>query len=693
MKSAVSVSGRAQAAGEFRERAPVRVLWKSGSGWFLKVMVSLAWVASNGCAAQSPAIVRTHSLSEAACAFELTADVRRDPMLQSQLEALDERIAVPLGIPPTDRAFGVVDLAGPRVAMIRPDEMFYGASLPKIVIVWAFLVDHPEAVAHPPGEVEHDLEAIIKRSDNELAAKYSQIVGLDRLQSLLESPEYRFYDREHGGGLWCGKHYGLDQPRRGDPLRNLSHAATVRQTLRYYLLLEQDRLGSPLVCRRLREIFGAPWAEFHDDYFVAGLRGMNLNMIRKNGLWEDWHLDSARIELPDRPILLAGMVHHPRGPDYLSKMARAVVCLLQGAHSVDAALAESSGTKDQSLRHVSIVHDAAFHFAAPADWRDTGGFPMLLATSQPPSYESAPVDFPIKFNQLTCSWNIDVPAGTGFRVALRVGRRFDGFWSPWLVVGEGGTARSPAKSVTSFDAGQIDVDYFRSAERYDRAAYRVFAVGEADAARAKSVRIRGMALCASDSTGLPDSWTPAATPPPSAPSSAWMRRLPVPFRSQKTERPDLAGRICSPTSLAMVLEYYGIHRTTQEVADACYDPVHQIYGNWPRNIQAAYELGVHSFLTQFTSWSEVEQHIAASRPIIASIRFERDEAIPNAPYARTDGHLIVLCGFDGAGGVYVNDPAVPEASRGMLTYQRRDLERVWFTNTGGIAYVLFPPGR
>jgi len=47
-----------------------------------------------------------------------------------------------------------------------------------------------------------------------------------------------------------GKHYGQGSERIGDPLGNNSHAATVRQLLRFFLLLEQGKLVS---CRGFQD--------------------------------------------------------------------------------------------------------------------------------------------------------------------------------------------------------------------------------------------------------------------------------------------------------------------------------------------------------------------------------------------------------------------------------------------------------
>ncbi len=648
-----------------------------------------------GCSSARPP-PREFRIPPEAQSLDLTPDTPLDPELQEALQRIDRLICRELGIAPSDRAFGIVDLGGPRVAMINADQMFYGASVPKIMIVFAYLLAHPDIAASPPPMVMRELQAVIKRSDNDLAAKYSQLVGLEPIQRLLLSPEYRFYDQTHGGGLWCGKHYGIDRPRTGDPLGDLSHAATVRQCLRFYLRLEQDRLGSPIVCRALREVFAAPWAEFHDDYFVAGLRGLGLKMLRKNGLYEDWHLDTARIELPDRPILLAGMIHHPRGPEYLSRMARSVVLWLRDAgepESACLAAAQPDPTPWRSYRHRTIRQEAAEDFGGEVERpgrRVESKVGLLLdgEAGRETVYESPPIFSDIKFNELLVSWNVRLPPESSFRVDIRVGRRFDGIWSPWLHLGSSGPLRPSENATTHCDQGRIDVDYFSSSERFDLLRYRLRCM--TTRAEPDPIAVRRVVLCVSDLTGLPDSWTPPdPSPAVSAPNQV-QRRLTVPFKGQATPRQELSGRLCSPASVSMVMAYHGIDRSTLEVAEACYDPVHDLYGNWPRNVQAAYTFGVPGYLTRFSGWAEVERCIAEGCPVIISIRFNEPGLIAAAPYATTDGHLIVVCGFDAEGNVEVNDPAAHDPGQGQLKYARPELERAWLGGSGGVAYVLLP---
>src|SRR5947207_11793485 len=139
-------------------------------------------------------------------------------------------------------AVGVMDLRNGRLAMIHPDRGEYAASVAKIGILLAYFELHPEAREHLDPQVRHELGLTIKASSNEMAAKYSRAMGLKAIQGVLNS--YGFYDREHGGGIWMGKHYGEGSERIGDPINDHSHAATVRQLLRFYLMLEQEKLVS-----------------------------------------------------------------------------------------------------------------------------------------------------------------------------------------------------------------------------------------------------------------------------------------------------------------------------------------------------------------------------------------------------------------------------------------------------------------
>lgn len=246
--------------------------------------------------------------------------------LQGQLEALDAKLRAQFDMTTGQTAVGVLDLQGLRLAMIHPDRIDYAASVAKVGILLAYFQLHPEAATQLEPQTRHELGLMAKLSSNEMAAKYSRQMGLRQIQGVLNS--YHFYDTNHGGGIWVGKHYGGGGERIGDPLSDNSHAATVRQLLRYFLLLEQGKLVSPAASKTLRAIFASPDLPHDPIKFVKGLAGRDVQIIRKWGTWENWFHDTAVITGPGRHYILVALTRHPKGDDYLVALAKAVDDLL-----------------------------------------------------------------------------------------------------------------------------------------------------------------------------------------------------------------------------------------------------------------------------------------------------------------------------------------------------------------------------
>jgi beta-lactamase class A len=153
-------------------------------------------------------------------------------------------------------------------------------------------------------------------------------MGLKQIQTILNREG--FYDEKHGGGIWVGKHYGKDKERYGDPVGDNSHAATVRQLLRYFLLLEQGKLVSPAASKTIKEIFASPDIPFDEIKFVKALKDrQGVTLYRKWGTWEDWHHDCAVVAGPGRHYILVAMTRHPEGDEYLVDLATNVDDLLK----------------------------------------------------------------------------------------------------------------------------------------------------------------------------------------------------------------------------------------------------------------------------------------------------------------------------------------------------------------------------
>jgi hypothetical protein len=163
-------------------------------------------------------------------------------------------------------------------------------------------------------------------------------------------------------------------------------------------------------------------------------------------------------------------------------------------------------------------------------------------------------------------------------------------------------------------------------------------------------------------------------------------RLSVPALSQMDADPALASRICSPTSVAMVLAYLGAGVSPERLAGEMFHPALDLYGVWPAAVCAAGRRGALGYLLRFPDWAAAAWCLDHGLPIIASVRYEAGE-LTGAAIAATTGHLIVLTGYDGDD-VLVNDPAAATAGTVPRRYRRRELENVWLSRAG-VGYVFF----
>jgi beta-lactamase class A len=284
--------------------------WVSGF-WLVGMLLCLA-----GCAKLAP------DMKQSFASYTLDYDTPVDAALQGELEALDARLRAKYGMSAEQTAVGVLDLQRLRLAMLRPDHEEYAASVPKIGILLAYFELHPEAATNLDAQTRHEFGLMIKVSSNEMAAKYSRALGLREIQRVLDSDG--FYDAKRGGGLWMGKHYGQGGERIGSPAADNSHAATARQLLRFYLLLEQEKLVSPAASRTMREIFASPDIRHDENKFVKGLAGREVQILRKSGTWENWLHDTAVVTGRGRHYIVVALTRHPKGDDYLVDLARAV---------------------------------------------------------------------------------------------------------------------------------------------------------------------------------------------------------------------------------------------------------------------------------------------------------------------------------------------------------------------------------
>jgi len=246
----------------------------------------------------------------------------------------------------------------------------------------------------------------------------------------------------------------------------------------------------------------------------------------------------------------------------------------------------------------------------------------------------------------------------------------DGDWSGWTASATIGAAEFPPL-LAAVPPLTCDVDVFRAAPAVHAVRLRV-RVQAAESGR----WLVGLSA-ADDATDLrPGTPTPA--------------RLDVPALSQIESDATLGPRICSPTSVAMVLGYWRRDAPPSALAAEMFHADLDIYGVWPAAIRAAAARGLAGYLLRFPDWATARWCLERGVPVIASVRYAAGE-LTGAAVAATPGHLLVLVGVEDDT-VLVNDPAAPTAATVRRRYRADEFGRVWLAR-GGVGYVLFDPAH
>lgn len=245
----------------------------------------------------------------------------RDPALQKGLKKTLRELGLSRAAARGQLAVALVDVTrpdNPRMAAVNAHEAMYAASLPKIAILLGAFQKAADGRLKLDGAAMEQLTAMIRTSSNEAATAMLERVGYEYLADIL-TRRYSLYDPALNGGLWVGKSYASQKAWRRDPLHNLSHAATVYETARYYYLLETGQLVSAQASARMKEILGDPGISHK---FVAGLANSRpgSRIFRKSGSWREWHSDSAIIERGGRRYIAVALARHPSASRWLSKL-------------------------------------------------------------------------------------------------------------------------------------------------------------------------------------------------------------------------------------------------------------------------------------------------------------------------------------------------------------------------------------
>ena len=311
------------------------------------------------------------------------------------------------------------------------------------------------------------------------------------------------------------------------------------------------------------------------------------------------------------------------------------------------------------------------------------------------------------FDRLVASWNADTPGDSSLRVEVQA-TTDAGEATDWYTLGmwaaDDHAVRRTSVAGQRDSLGRVDTD-------------TLYAVGSPFV----SYMLRVGLERASPDDGSPSlrmlgasvsnvSYAPGQ--PTSQPLGGDAIELAVPVYSQEVharEYPQWGGGgevWCSPTSTEMVVEFWGrgpspddlgwvdpsfADPSVDHAARATYDLAYHGTGNWPFNAAYAARFGLDAFVTQLRSLTEAEQFVRAGIPLVASIASRPGELDGFLFSGGTNGHLVVIAGFDGAGNPIVNDPAAWSDASVRRTYDRAQFERVWLRGSGGTVYVIYPP--
>jgi hypothetical protein len=260
---------------------------------------------------------------------------------------------------------------------------------------------------------------------------------------------------------------------------------------------------------------------------------------------------------------------------------------------------------------------------------------------------------------------------TAYDVRLELAARVDGAWTGWIGGAALGAHAFPA--LPPAPPLDVDIDVFRASRPVEAVRLRA--------------RVRGPAPLASARWMLSLSASQGSSAPP--PSIGRPVRLAVTPLSQMDSDPALARRICSPTCVAMVLDYWGRPAPVLTLAAEMFHRASDLYGVWPAAIATAGRHGVAGYLLRFPDWAAATWCLEQGLPVIASVRYARGE-LSGAAIDETAGHLIVVTGVDGEDAL-VNDPAAPHAGAVGRRYRVAELARAWLERSG-VGYVLFRLG-
>ncbi len=283
-------------------------------------------------------------------------------------------------------------------------------------------------------------------------------------------------------------------------------------------------------------------------------------------------------------------------------------------------------------------------------------------------YISKPLSFPEKFNRGLPSWNGHAPEDqkSSFRVSMRFKMSYS--WSKWVTVGYWDKYIWTYYGSTVFDGGKVDIDYVKLDVYISEYQYKIeFKRTNPDF---EPPSLKQLSFFVSDSRTTDQiiiSQLVNDNPPEIFISTNFVYQYGV--------DPVIGKRICSPSSLSMIIQSFGYDVDTYDFAVRTRDPYWDIFGDWPRGVQSASEYGLRGRVTRYRSWTEAYEVLKNGGRI----------AITVGP-PLFSGHLMMLAGFDEYGNPLLHNPARTDGYG--IAYDKKQISESWF-NKGGISYTFY----
>ncbi len=298
-------------------------------------------------------------------------------------------------------------------------------------------------------------------------------------------------------------------------------------------------------------------------------------------------------------------------------------------------------------------------------------------------YTSAVLRAPA-FSALVVSWNAATPRGTSLEVCVRV--RVGGVWTQWFSYGRW----SPFIRRASVQCARAEED----PAYLDTDQLRITAPEGAD-----GVQMR-VSFYAHEAQVTPVLFLLAAAVRP----LTWRREIgdpiygrcvPVPAYSQSIRDPRIGSVICSPTTIAMLMNRWGEDLLPEEAAHANYDYTYEGHGNWSFTTALAGCYGYECYVV-YADIARLKQEVKNGFACGVSVRYadtpihadEHSLPLVEGTTGTTHGHLMVVRGFetdeDGAEYILCNDSYAKDDADAERRYSLEQFARAW----NGIAYFI-----